>query len=307
LIRSTLAVVLGILAAIYFARQLVSYWPNIVAISFTTRVATSVAVAALLHVFSGLIDAWAWGWLLRGLSVPVRSRDAMAVFLVSQFAKYVPGSIGQHVGRLALAKTRGLPYPTVLLSLVVENGFALGAGGVVAGASLAFGVAVSAGSAARLSWTLALVILGWFVGAMVLRTILAYPPFWLRRLLKLEKPVTLQTHLVAGYFVVHVTSYAAIGGALVLVVFGFTGGAGIEVWRVALAGMAGGFSGYIVPGAPAGLGVREATLTAMLGPICGTAVALSSALLWRASALLADGILFLIGLGLRVRVRASEP
>lgn len=300
-IRRAVAIVLGLLALVYFARQVQSYWPSIVAISFTTAVAVSLVVTALIHVVSGLIDSWGWGWLLRGLSVPVKSRDAMSVFLISQLAKYVPGNIGQHVGRLALSKSLGLAYPPVLLSLVIENGFALGAGGVVAGASLAFGIAVSAENLTRVVWTIALVIGGWLIGALVLRMVLAHPPRWLRRILKLEKPVKLETKLVIGYFLLHVASYAAIGGALVIIVFGFTGGAGSEIWRVALAGMAGWFSGYIVPGAPAGLGVREATLTALLTPFCGAAVAVSSALLWRSSALFADGILFLIGLALRPR------
>ena len=305
-IRRAVAIVLGLLALVYFARQLVSYWPSIVAISFTTGVAVSLVVTALLHVVSGLIDAWAWGWLLRGLAVPVPSRAAMSVFMISQLAKYVPGNFGQHVGRLALAKSLGLAYPPVLLSLVIENGFALGAGGVVAGASLAFGIAVSAENLTRVAWTISLVIGGWFAGALLLRWMLAHPPRWLRRILKLEGPVTLETRLVIGYFLIHVASYAAIGGALVLIVFGFTGGASVEIWRVALAGMAGWFSGYIVPGAPAGLGVREATLTALLTPLCGVAVAVSSALLWRSSALFADGILFFVGLALRARPK-PEP
>jgi uncharacterized membrane protein YbhN (UPF0104 family) len=49
--------------------------------------------------------------------------------------------------------------------------------------------------------------------------------------------------------------------------------------------------------------VREATLTALLTPICGAAVAVSAALLWRSSALIADGILFLVGIGLKPPVR----
>jgi len=305
-IRRVLAVGLGLLAVAYFGRQFVSYWPSIAAISFTTDVALSVALAALLHVVSGLMDAWGWGWLLRGLAVSVRSRDAMAVFLMSQLAKYVPGGISQHLGRLALAKTSGLAYPPVLLSLVIENGFALGAGAVVAGASLAFGIAASAGQMTRASWTLGLVIGGWMIGAMTLRAVLAHPPAFVRRILKLEGPILISGRLVVGYFLLHVASYAAIGGALVLVVSGFMGPAGVEIWRVAVAGMAGWFSGYIVPGAPAGLGVREATLTALLTPICGAAVAVSAALLWRTSALIADGILFLVGIALKPPVQDQK-
>jgi glycosyltransferase 2 family protein len=299
--------VVGILAVIYFSRELVRFWPSVVAVSLTPRVVSAIAVAVFLLVLSGLIDAWGWGWLLRGLSMPVRSREAMGVFLVSQFAKYVPGNVGQHVGRLALARTQGMPYPTVLLSIVVENGFALGAGAFLAGASLAFGITTSAGNVARPAWLLVLVISGWFIGAILLRWFLAHPPAWLRRILKLEHPVILERSLVAGYFVIHVTSYVTLGTTLVLVVFGLSGGSSGELWRVAFAAMAGWFAGYLVPGVPAGLGVREATLTALLTPLCGPAVAVSSALLWRSSGLLADVVLFLIGLGLRALTKPVAP
>jgi uncharacterized membrane protein YbhN (UPF0104 family) len=301
LLVRVLPFVVGIIALIYFARQIFSYWPSIIAISFTPAIAVAIGVAAALQAASGLVDAWSWGWLMRSLAVPVQSREAMPIFLVSQFAKYVPGSIGSHVGRLALGKQHGLPAPSVLLSLVIENGFALGAGAVFGGASAVFGIAVTASNVSRMAWTLSLVIVAWLAGAITLRLILAHPPAFVRRLLRLEKPVTLKTSFVAGYFLLHVTSYAAIGAALVIVVFGYAGSTGPEVWRVALAGTAGWFAGYILPGAPAGLGVREATLTALLTPLCGPTVAVSSALLWRSSALLADGALFLIGLATKPR------
>lgn len=307
LLLRVLTIVVGLIAFGYFARQIVSYWPSIRAVSFTPAIAVALGVAAGLQVVSGLVDAWGWGWLMRHIAVPVQSREAMPVFLVSQFAKYVPGSIGSHVGRLALGKQHGLPPPSVLLSLVIENGFALGAGAVVAGASAAFGVAVSAGDVSRVAWMLTLGVVAWLAGAITLRVILAHPPAFLRRLLRLQGPVKLQTSFVAGYFLLHVASYAAIGAALVLVVFGFTGAAGPEIWRVALAGMAGWFAGYILPGAPAGLGVREATLTALLTPLCGPTVAVSSALLWRSSQLLADGTLFLIGLATRPQPQPENP
>jgi hypothetical protein len=296
-----LTVVIGSIAIVYFARQIVSYWPSIVAISLTPAIAGALTIATLLHVGSGLLDAWGWGWLMRGLAVPVRSREAMPIFLVSQFAKYVPGSIGQHVGRLALGRQYGLPTPTLLLSLVIENGFALGAGAAVAGGSVAFGVAAGGSDVGRVAGMLGFILVGWLAGAMTLRFILAHPPPWVRRVLKLNEGVVLRTSLISGYFLLHVASYVAIGTALVVVVSGFAGGTGPEVWRIALAGMAGWFAGYILPGAPAGLGVREATLTALLTPLCGPTVAVSAALLWRTSALLADGLLFLIGLVTRPR------
>jgi hypothetical protein len=292
---------LALLAIVYFARELVRYWPTIAALSFTPRVATALVGAALVNVLAGMGDGWAWGWLLRGFSVPARSREALGIFLVAQFGKYVPGNVSQHIARVALSRARSWPYRTVVLSLVVENGFALGAGALVAGASLLFGLSGHAGGLARAALTCAAVVGAWLAGAATLRALLERPPRWLARLLALEKPVILRRKLVLGYLGAHVASYAALGVTLVIVVVGLGGVSSGELWRVALAGIAGRFAGYLVPGAPAGIGVREATLTALLAPFYGSTLALSAALLWRLSAVLGDGVLLLVGLAMRAR------
>jgi uncharacterized membrane protein YbhN (UPF0104 family) len=56
-----------------------------------------------------------------------------------------------------------------------------------------------------------------------------------------------------------------------------------------------------VPGAPAGLGVREAVMTTLLMPVTGPSVAVSAALLLRVAALLSDALMLGLGLVLRVR------
>jgi uncharacterized membrane protein YbhN (UPF0104 family) len=76
-------------------------------------------------------------------------------------------------------------------------------------------------------------------------------------------------------------------------------------WFVPAAAMAAWLFGYIVPGAPAGLGVREAGLVALLGPMLGHGVVATAALLWRMASLAGDCIVFVIGLGLADR-RVSE-
>ena len=58
-------------------------------------------------------------------------------------------------------------------------------------------------------------------------------------------------------------------------------------------------AGYVTPGAPGGLGVREAILIAGLGPIYGPGTAAALALIVRVCSVVADGLGFLSGLVLR--------
>ena len=57
--------------------------------------------------------------------------------------------------------------------------------------------------------------------------------------------------------------------------------------------------GYITPGAPGGLGVREAILVAALAPIHGAETAFALALVLRLATVAADGLASLAGLALR--------
>jgi uncharacterized membrane protein len=58
-------------------------------------------------------------------------------------------------------------------------------------------------------------------------------------------------------------------------------------------------AGFITPGSPAGMGVREAILVAALGPILGTGVALGVSIALRAVTTLGDGLAFLAALALK--------
>jgi len=62
--------------------------------------------------------------------------------------------------------------------------------------------------------------------------------------------------------------------------------------------------GFITPGAPAGVGVREAVLVAALTPLYGNEVAIGISALLRLVTILGDGFAFLIGLFL---VKTIKP
>jgi len=58
-------------------------------------------------------------------------------------------------------------------------------------------------------------------------------------------------------------------------------------------------AGYITPGAPAGLGVREAVLVSALTPLYGASVAVGLTVSLRVVTTMGDGLVFLIALAVR--------
>ncbi|QSX36832.1 lysylphosphatidylglycerol synthase domain-containing protein [Shewanella sedimentimangrovi] len=66
-------------------------------------------------------------------------------------------------------------------------------------------------------------------------------------------------------------------------------------------------AGFVTPGAPAGLGIRETIMVTLLEPAYGPGAALSLALLLRLITSLGDALAFLAGLWLNRRQRSRTP
>ncbi len=296
-LRRALGAAVGLAALAYFAMEVRGRWPDIERLHLSGMALLAFGAATALQSGAALVDGWSWGLLLRALHVDARTRPAISIFGVAQFAKYLPGNVSQHLGRVALAEQAGWQVGRVVISLLVENGFAVGSGALVALASLT--LADTSATPRGVAGTATLLVVGWCGGALALRAILLHPPARLRSWLALERPIRLPFGLLFGYLGVHILSTALLGATLWLLIWGLSGHWPEGAFRVPAAAAIAWLAGYLVPGAPAGLGVREATITALLGARYGDGVVVSSVLLWRASGLLADGTTLLIGLALR--------
>jgi uncharacterized membrane protein YbhN (UPF0104 family) len=137
------------------------------------------------------------------------------------------------------------------------------------------------------------------VAAVGVRIALANPPAFLKRRLALDSPLHMKSRVLLLYFGVHLISFAAMGCTLAILLWGLAGSWPPGVWRVPAGVAVAWLAGYVIPGAPAGLGVREAVLTAFLSPHIEAGIVVSAALLWRVVSLAADALLAAIGFSLR--------
>ena len=179
-IRRILAVLVTALCLIYFGIEVARYSNSVTKLFWTPQLSVTMAGALVLQIGSALLDAWSWGWFLRALKVPATTRQSLAIFGVAQFAKYLPGNVMQHVGRVVLARRAGWHTERVALSVLIENVFALGTGGLMALAGIMVAGGVIEGSF-RLLATAVVVTLGWLVVAIVVRFALTNPPAFLKK------------------------------------------------------------------------------------------------------------------------------
>ena len=105
----SVSIVLAIAAGGYFAvhayRSLSGH--NLAALIDGSAI---IALCVLTLVYAGSIatTAAAWSRQLRDMRQPHDFRRFIAILASTQFGKYLPGNVGQHVGRVALAKRAGV-------------------------------------------------------------------------------------------------------------------------------------------------------------------------------------------------------
>jgi len=232
-----------------------------------------------------------WSSLVLGVHPPGDVRaEVISSYLVSQFGKYIPGNVFQYVGRHALGRKLGTPHATLASAAAVEIGFLLATAAIVAAIfSGAFigdmawlrPTAAAAGGAA---------LLALYVAPRLI------PAF----------PAVLRFDLARGLLLA--MGYVAffVGFGLLYWVCLWLFGAPVSLHDPIGSAALGWVLGFIVPGAPAGAGLREAALALTFDGRQATSMVTSAIVAFRVVTMLGDFIAFLAGLAMR-RLRRKEP
>lgn len=238
-----------------------------------------------LLIGSLLLTVLAKGFLAENARIAARRNGITLSFLtsarlynLSQLGKYLPGSIWQFVGRAAAYRARGAAYGSIRDALLVESLW------VVAG-SACIGVALVGPQVVGLVAQSLTPLLAWWLGGGLLASALVAlaVAFWKRHL-------ALRYLRLAMPSVPVVLVQAGIWGVLGLAFWVLTRACQMDVPPAFAAGLfAVGYSlGFLVPFAPAGLGIRDAILTVGLVPYVPTGEALAVTILARVIYLLVD-------------------
>jgi glycosyltransferase 2 family protein len=254
--------------------------------------------AALLSVLAAMVMTMqAWRVLLAGLGSPLPVRPAARIMFIGQLGKYLPGSVWPVLAQMELGHAYQVPRHRSASASVLAMVVSLLSGLLTALVTLPF---VAGATAYRWAFALIPVLLAG-LHPQVLNAILG-------RLLRvarrppLDQPLT--GRVMAGALAWSCSSWVLYGLQIWLLATRLGAPAG----RTALLA-AGGFAfawsvGFLVVFAPAGAGVRDVLLIAVLGPVLGVGSATAVALVSRA--LMTAGDLLTAGLA-AVSSRAPHP
>jgi uncharacterized membrane protein YbhN (UPF0104 family) len=251
-----------------------------------------------IYILTYFTATLAWLFSYRALGIRLRALHALKIILLSQFAKYLPGNVGHHVGRTLLAERYGLTISATVTSMLTDTALVLISGLICSLPSLSFLVSVLSEQHATTAANLLIVSV--IAAVAFTACTLALGPLRSRAITVAARFRT----LFEGF-----ASVRIILPALALHAFSFVIGA-IALWLLchyfaqtplallpAFVGIysAAWLAGFVIPGAPAGLGVREAMLLAGMSSVMPSDAALMSTALFRVVTITGDGLAFMIG------------
>ena len=307
LIRKWLTVAITLLSAAFFVRYAILNFDDIPSLNWNLATSLVAFISVALVVFSIGVVGSIWHVLLSDNSIQISWRQAQIIFSIAQLGKYLPGNVGQHIGRIAMAREIGIPVPITLYTMLIE---------VIWGAGIAAGLAVLAlvlfadGQALGVDFQLGPFQLGLGVIFLLFMPWLSigflnkYLPGLINRLSGggTIAPPSLRTALTVA--VLFLLCFVVMGIILKLQAqwfFGVTVGGVFELTCLfAIAWLA----GYLVPGAPGGLGVREAMMVLLLSPVLGGGASVGLGITLRVTTTLGDAVAFLIGWVISHRARS---
>jgi uncharacterized membrane protein YbhN (UPF0104 family) len=262
----------------------------------------AITIGTCGYALAMLLLGLAWWWLVSALSrlSSPSARDTIATYAASQYGKYLPGNVAHYALRHAWSRRHGIPHATLALAAMLEAALLL----VAAIAAALLGDSEQLRLASTLDPRLAIALLALMLGGLSLALGLARRTHVFERL---RMPPPPRARVLASctmvYFVFMIASAVLLAG--------LAGALGIRVSSFAMllaASAASWLAGFVVIGAPGGLGVREAAFVALAGGALGESQALLLIGLFRIVTFFGDTLFFAAGAAvLRAAKRETDP
>lgn len=257
------------------------------------------------------LGALAWQRILAGLGHRAAYAALLSIMLTTQAGKYLPGNVGQHIGRFALSLSLGIPATLLVVSLGYELALLLFADlltALVSGALSGPGLALlldERGSAMAIAGVLAVAGFGAIALSVRLLPVLVRR-FASRSAAAMDRLPPLALRTIAEVVGIFAFSMLCVGAGFSVLAHGLLAGAPVDFALLTAAFAIAWAVGFVTPGAPAGIGVREALLLIMLSPSLGTGDASLLIVALRIATTLGDMLCFVAGLALTARLRRQS-
>ena len=276
----------------FLASALKNNWEEVAAIRIDgvgwAILATATGVTLLAHIWAG----WVWTWILKDFNQSTSSVRLIQAYLKTNIAKYLPGNVGHYIGRIMAAKDLRVSTSAATISVLLEPL-------LMAAAAL---IIVLLCSQFTLNESSILLLIGQILGLIVALCLLH--PLFLNPVIRLVHRLKNKKSKTGSFsnISLSLTRYPSISllgelGFLMLRASGFI----LTLYAISsinfsqLPLIVGAFSfawmlGLVIPGAPGGLGVFEATVIGLLQQFFPIALIISASVLYRLISIVAEAV-----------------
>lgn len=267
-------------------------------IHFGIPLIISISLSIIIYSFSIPVTGLAWYLLLRGVGENVRLGEITTILGLSQLAKYIPGNISHHIGRFAMALSRGYAGSSVAVTMILETGWVILSALTLSLITLYLSdqstLVYQSNFSVLYIWVLVLLIL---IIPILGNYVIYHLPDAIRNWLFPGNNTTIPgLRTLLPCFFLYTINFLLVGAVLVILNAESTGAAqGNWLLMSGIFGLA-WVIGFVVPGAPAGIGIRETVLLEAFGPLYGDDVAVLLTLLLRAVTIIGDCVIFVLAL-----------
>lgn len=291
-----------LLSVAYLIRYVMAHKAKMPALTEIDLAWATTAVSAYAAALAAM--AWAWLFAMRAHGDETQANRLIGVCLLAQVGKYVPGNIAQHVGRVALATSQGAPVALVVNSTIIEL-----ASAVVAGLAVSAVTAIADSNSLAAVWSglrplepsiyLAATVICAGISLLVAFGVLS------RRIRgRMQSIYAGSAAPLFAMLVFHCLNVALAGFSFYAIIIAVTGRP-VSILNAIFVFSVAWLAGFITPGAPAGLGIREFLLVVGL-PQVGSA-ALAVAVTHRIVTAIADALMALVGASIFRREFSPRP
>ncbi|MFW6359959.1 MAG: lysylphosphatidylglycerol synthase transmembrane domain-containing protein [Chroococcales cyanobacterium] len=293
---------------VFLGKSFKENWQEVTHIHITSigwlYLSLSVFFTLIAYTWAG----WVWSWILRELNHSVSSPWLIRVYLKTNLAKYLPGNVWHYYGRISSVTSADVPTATATFSVLVEPL-------LIAAAAISFIVIGTQFNSVAVTPTVTenSLIGSWQLYGLMGVLLLLHPQFLNRVLQVMGKFQVAQDSQPLDTVSLQVRRYPMIplfGGIVYLalrtagflcVVLALTPITPEQFPLLLTAFSLAWLSSSLIPGAPGGIGVFEATVLAILSNPFSMGVVLSVTALYRLINTLAEAI----GAGLASLVEGS--
>ncbi len=267
----------------FLTKTLTEHWQQVLEVRISGLGGVCLAIAFFVTTLAHLWSGWVWFWIIKEFNQVVNWRWTIRVYLLTNIAKYLPGNIWHFYGRIYAIKQAGVPIEIATLSVLIEPL-------LMAAAALAIALVGSTQDSWFLQFLCLVVVLSG-VHPIIFNPVIKYLGKLKLKATKSDSYPSLELKLE------HYPIRPFFGGAFfillrglgfLLTIFAINPIEFNQILLILSVFSLAWLLGLIVPGAPGGVGVFEATTLALLESKFSAGIVLTGVALYRLISVLAE-------------------